>query len=289
MRSTLILIIIALILIVPLTDAATTIKGKTLPGRDVAVSIWKDENGPPQYQAPELTRSDIYGIYQYTYDGDKTPFTVLVIIKSFNIQEYRQYFGPFESLGGTIQLPDLLPEGYIDPTQWDDETNDNEDNITNDQDDDITDENNDNLTNENNDNNQETDSDSTIPWFNENTLQILYYILGGIFIVGVIAAIVVFIITKIKNAPKKPIRYGMEPVKLDTKYKGAGNDKYLSKIEEEIDDVERQIEQYKKRNRLEDAERRLEEKKKLLEKLKKGENFGSSKEEREEKYKKKFN
>lgn len=277
MRSRTVLIIAALILIFPLTTAATVLEGKTLPGRSVTVSVWSESGA--QYQAPELQTSDIYGEYSYTYEGDDAPFEVLVIVKTFNVQEYREYFGPYAELGGTIQLPDLLPEDYVNPLGENDENEPDDNNSTGENNE--TGENDEsNNTNENNETDNGNQSNITGDVTGEvtgdsldnNVVKIFYYVLGAIFIIGVVAAIVVLLMTKLRGgAPAKPAKFGMEPVKLNEKYKSSGDDRDLDKIEEEIEMVEKQIEMYKKRNRLSEAEKRLEEKKKMLEKLKKGE------------------
>jgi hypothetical protein len=283
MRS-LVITIIALLLILPLASAATTIKLKTLPGHDVFISIWTEGLGS-QVTSPKKYLSDINGEVTHVYEGSTSPFDVLVIVKAFDIQKYREEFGPYET-GGVVQLPDLLPESYTPPVEEDDNSTgeeSNEDNST------IA-----NSTNEENNSSEENQEITgnggfSFEFLSGDKAKTVYYVIGAIFIVAVVAVMVVYVLTRMKRS--KPVQYGMEPVKLPEKPKhGSSGDKYLDSIEREIDDVERQIEQYKKRNRLEEAQKRLEEKKRILEKIKRGENIDYAKDSSKEdqKHKKRF-
>ncbi len=279
------LVLIALLLVLPAVSGATTIKLKTLPGHDVSISIWNTDF-TVIYSAPEKYLSDIYGDVTHIYEGTQSSFGVMVVVEAFDVKKYREQFpGPYAA-GETIQLPNLFPEDYT-PPEYDDEEPPAEPEEPQNQTEEIQE--------DIQDNQEDTILASAIASngsvFNDGNYQIVYYTVGGIFILGVIAAIVVFLISKLK-APKT-IQYGMEPVKLNVKYKSSSStDRDLDVIEKEIEDVERQIEQYKKRNRLDDAQRRLEEKKKMLERLKKEEHHTSSpshhRSEEHSRYKKRF-
>ncbi|MFH1802723.1 MAG: hypothetical protein ABH864_04740 [archaeon] len=291
MRSKLIFAVVALLLLIPLTAAATTVKLTTLPGRDVFISAWSENLGY-QISPPEHFLSDVYGHVEYSYEKTTSPFEVLVIVKNAltGIQEYREELGPYNA-GGTVELPALIPDGYVNPLDMeDDPTNDPPaDNPTDDEtdnppaDDPIDNETEDNQTNITGN----AISDEGIG-LEPETMKIIYYVLGSIFVVGIIGAIVIFVMMKVRHHESTP-RYGMEPVNLDKRHRqDHSGDKDLDSIESEIENVERQIDMYKKRNRLSDAEKRLEEKKKMLERIKRGEKIESHKEERDSKYKRRF-
>lgn len=285
MRSIVITALIALLLIFPVASAATTIRVKTLPGHDVYISIW-DQNFGHQITSPKKYLAGIDGEVEHVYDGTTSPFGVMVIVKLFESQKYREQFGPYTTTGGTIDLPDLLPDGY-DP--GDDESADTGVNNTNTNNtaaginNTITNQTG-NLTTGSQDKGQNISFKSI---FASTAAIVIYCIIGGIILLAIIAAIIMVIVRKIRSS--KPARYGMEPVSLNTKYRPPSGDKYLDNIEKEIDNVDRQIEQYKKRNLLEDAQRRLEEKKRVLEKIKRGENVDYSRNNNQDhKFKKRF-
>jgi hypothetical protein len=281
MRSV-IIVLIALLLILPLASAATTIKIKTLPSHDVFISVW-DVNFETQYAPPKKSVATLDGDAQYIYEGTRSPFGVLVIVKAFDIQKYREEFGPFNT-GGVVQLPNLLPDDYEPPEGNDDVVTDNSTDDDSDDDtaiDNSTDddsEDNDTIVDDSTDNQNATEEDwgSFTEIFTGDTAKIIYYIIGAIFIIAMVALIVIFILTRVRRP--KPIQYGMEPVKFTEKPKPQpSGDKYLDSIEKEIENIDRQIEQYKKRNRLEEAQKRLEEKKRVLEKIKRGEEMDYAK------------
>lgn len=296
MKSGLIIAIFALFLLLPLCTA-TTIKVTTLPGRDVFVSIWT-EDGEAQVSPPKKYLSDVYGHVEHTYDGSTSPFSVLVIVKLFGVQEYREEFGPYNS-GETVELPSLVPEGYIDSLSIEDDSEDVEPSDDTNTEEDI--DSSENSTTNATEDNSEDDADETQEGnvtsltgsiisegsLSPETMKIIYYVLGSIFTVGVIATIVVFARMKIRRRGNNQI-YGMEPVKLDKRRRyNSSKDEDLSSIENEIETVEKQIEAYKNRSRLSEAERRLEEKKGMLEKLKRGEGVEPQKDQ-DQKYKRRF-
>lgn len=290
MRSVTI-ILIAFLLILPLVSASTTIKLRTLPGHTIYISIWSSSQ-ENQIESPKKYLSDINGDVQHTYEGTTSPFDVLVVVKAFDVQKYREYFGPYVT-GGVVQLPNLLPEGFEAFEGNESLVNNTKINNTNDTNDSVNQTNNETTGTITGDSVQEiTNSSENTPskFFTGDVAKVIYSIFGVIFIAGVIIVIIIFIVTKIRR-PRK-IQYGMEPVKLDVKYRpDPSGDKYLDNIEKEIENVGIQIEQYKKRNRLEEAQKRLEEKKRVLERIKRGDNIdssSSSKEDRENKYKKRF-
>jgi hypothetical protein len=276
MRSGLVIIFVALLLVMPLCSAATTIKLNTMPGREVFVSIWAEGHGL-QLDPPKKYLSDVYGHVEHVYEGTTSPFDVLVIVKSFGVQEYREEFGSYE-IGGTVQLPDLVAEGYVNPlSAGDSSESDSTEDGSNDE---VT--STDNSTNEGDMGNETGENNVTgitghaisEGGFNMSpeVTKIIYYILGSVFVVGAIAAIVMFTMMKVRRRGSGPPVYGMAPVKLDKKYKREGSsDRNLDSIENEIEDVEKQIDMYRKRSRLSDAEKRLDEKRKMLESLKRGE------------------
>ena len=276
------LTIIALLLILPLASAATTIKLKTIPGHDVFISVW-DTAFETQHQSPGKSLSDINGDVQYIYDGTSTPFGVLVIVKAFGVEKYREEFGPY-NIGSVIQLPDILPDALKSAMGISSNISSNVTNVTENETTNNTSENN----SQNNSEVEETlnttgsltgnvaketggNESSFSEILTSSTAKTVYYVFGAIFILAMFLLIITYTVAKIRS-PKK-IPYGMEPVNLNRQSRqDSSGDKYLDKIEKEIDDVDRQIDQYKKRNILDDAQRRLEEKKKMLERLKRSGN-----------------
>lgn len=276
------LMLTVLLLILPLASAATTIKLTTVPGNDVYISIWDDEFAA-QLKAPKKYIADINGQVQHSYDGTSSPFGVLVVVKYFGEEKYRERLGPY-TVGGTIVLPDLLPDGY-DPTLEEDDQetpatpaeNITQTNIT-------TTNNNTNETNLTGSAIQETETTNIISlnFLSSQTAKTAYFIIGGIAVIAIIVKIIIFTISRLKLS-RSSSQYGMEPVKFSGKPKfNPSGDKYLDHIEREIENLDHQIDQYKKRSRLEDAQRRLEEKKRILEKMKRGENNSFSRNNREE-------
>lgn len=103
-----IFVITILLLIIPITSASTTIKLKTLPGHEVIISIWSPDF-KTQYETPKRYTSDINGSVTHIYENEEPTFGVLVLVKLFGVQKYRNMSGPY-SAGGVINLPNLLPE-----------------------------------------------------------------------------------------------------------------------------------------------------------------------------------
>lgn len=259
------ILVILLLLLLPLTSA-TLITVKTLPASEVYISTWVPDG--TQISAPMKQMAGIDGIVTYNYDDSKSPFEVLVITKYLGEQKYRERFGPYTT-GETIETIELLPDDYVDPLAAEEteiqaetiETNNTE-------------------TNETVSNSTDVEipeqvaqtgnvvADSFSSKIDPKVMTIIYYAVGAIFVLGVIAA---FVVTISRSKKKGKEQYGMQQVKLKAPPKGAYQDSNdLEKIESEIHKVDKEIELFKKRNMLTEAEKRLEEKKRYLDRLKGG-------------------
>jgi hypothetical protein len=261
----------------PLVSALSTdISIKTLSGHTVFITPI-DPTTEETLIAPQQFKADPFGKVQYTFSNeDVSSFKVRVVVKLFGETKFREIFGPF-SAGNPVEI-ELLPEGYVDYAEQQETTL--------------------KVNTEINNSNNETSNETaltavpeTVPeetvqeetaspvtgsvigsFSSKKTLKIVYYAVGAILLVGVVSFFIVAVVSKRRN---KNNQFGMQPVKLNglppkEEAYDSRTDSQLSKIEKEIGLVEREIENYRRKNRLLDAEKKLEEKKRLLAQLRGG-------------------
>jgi len=271
------IITLAILLLLPLASAATEITVKTEPARTVFITVLENTDTYTPINAPTKYMSDVHGMTTHTYSNEKSgSFKVLVIVKFFEEQEFREEFGPF-SPGEKISI-ELLPDDYVDPFEEYDLDAEAAETASETQEENSTEETNE-TSNETTSVEEETRNSAitgniiSSSETDENFMKIAYYALGAIIIIALLVFVIGGVVIRNK---RKPPRFGMEPTKL-TPQKPAlpkptdtpRNDDELDRIEREIRSVEKEIEQIKRSRKLTEEEKILEEKRKILAQLKK--------------------